>query len=218
MTTTIAPTSVKESEGKEFKPGTTGWTASDLDDPEIERQWESDAYEIVEGVLTIMPPAYLDGSAALHRLVRLVEVHLASQGTGGLFAPEADVIVEGKRVPRPDMVYLSDADLKRQEELNAQHGRGGRRKRKYGRILVPPTLIIESVSEGHEAHDREVKRLWYCNCGVRNYWLLDAHTRALECLSLRGAEYEVDVAGKHEDELRPSFFPGLIIPLGKVWL
>lgn len=44
-----------------FEPGTTGWTVHDLDDPEIERQWFEGRYEIVEGVLTKMPPAYFTG-------------------------------------------------------------------------------------------------------------------------------------------------------------
>jgi hypothetical protein len=42
-----------------FLPGTTGWTASDLDDPAIERGWIRGSYEIVEGVLTTMPPRLL---------------------------------------------------------------------------------------------------------------------------------------------------------------
>src|SRR5689334_14560557 len=115
--------------GKKFKPGTTGWTADDLDDPQIERQWEAGSYEIVEGVLTIMPPAYFDGSAALHRLVQIIGDHLRVIGDKGQFGAETDVIVAGKRVPRPDMIYLSEADLRRQEKLNAKYGRGARRKR-----------------------------------------------------------------------------------------
>ena len=51
-------------ESRPFLPGTTGWTASDLDDPQIERLWFSGRYEIVEGVLTSMPPAYLAGGSA----------------------------------------------------------------------------------------------------------------------------------------------------------
>ncbi|HZL38562.1 MAG TPA: hypothetical protein VFC78_24855 [Tepidisphaeraceae bacterium] len=55
----LAPTT-----SRPFIPGTTGWTADDLDDPQIERQWEDGAYEIIEGVLTLMPAAYFAGSNA----------------------------------------------------------------------------------------------------------------------------------------------------------
>ena len=56
-----------------FRVGTTGWTAADLDDPRIERLWERGAYEIVEGVLTKMTPAYFDGSVARQSLIDTVE-------------------------------------------------------------------------------------------------------------------------------------------------
>jgi hypothetical protein len=58
---------------KEFEPGTTGWTVDDLNDPAIERQWFAGRYEIVEGVLTTVPPAYVDGALSTGRLLWVVE-------------------------------------------------------------------------------------------------------------------------------------------------
>ena len=59
-------------ERKRFAAGTTGWTASDLDDPVIEAVWERRRYEIVEGVLARMPPAHYDSSVALSRLTEVL--------------------------------------------------------------------------------------------------------------------------------------------------
>ena len=78
---------------REFLPGTTGWTADDLDDPQIERLWEAGAYEIVEGVLTLMPPAYFDGSAALFSLMEIISQHVRKHGPQGRFGNEADLVV-----------------------------------------------------------------------------------------------------------------------------
>jgi len=39
-------------EPRSVVPGTTRWTADDLDDPRIEREWFRGHYEIIEGVLT----------------------------------------------------------------------------------------------------------------------------------------------------------------------
>src|SRR5437899_929176 len=58
-----------------FEPGTTGWTVDDLEDPEISWLWQEGHYEIVEGVLTLMPAAYLDGSLSIRKLLRFVEDH-----------------------------------------------------------------------------------------------------------------------------------------------
>ena len=88
---------------------------------------------------------------------------------------------------------------------------------RFGRIVVPPTLVVESVSRGHELHDRETKRGWYAQAGVPHYWILDGFGRTLECLLLDGREYRVDVAGRDAEELRPSLFPRLVIRLGELW-
>lgn len=208
-----------ELERKAFVPGTTGWTADDLDDPEIERQWEAGSYEIVEGVLTLMPPALFDGSAALQNLTFLMQLHVRENTLGGSFAPETDFIVGRKRVARPDMVYLSEEDLRRQQALHARRDRAVPRKWKYGRLLVPPTLVVECLSEGHEAHDRETKWQWYAQFEVPNYWLLDPLRRTLECHVLRSGNYQLDAAGNNAEEVRPvSLFPKLVIPLSSLWL
>lgn len=146
-----------------FMPGTTGWSADDLNDPDIEREWERGAYEIVEGVLTIMPPACFDGSVALQNLIDLLKESFDREGRRGAFGPEVDLIVGKKRVARVDAVWMSQSDLDRQKSMNAAEGK---KKLRYGRLLVPPTLVIESIviesiSMGHADHDRETKRRWY---------------------------------------------------------
>lgn len=199
---------------KPFQPGTTGWTAADLDDPEIEGRWFERGYEIIEGVLTEMPPAYFDGGAASQRLIFLLTSHLHSKGLPAAFSHDVDMIIDETRVLRPDIVYMTPRDKARQLEASKAAGRPDPRRT---RLLVPPTLIIESVSEGHELHDERTKLRWYAELGVRDYWLLNAYARTLRCLVLEGAAYRDDAAGKDADEMRPSCFPGLVIPLSAVW-
>jgi Uma2 family endonuclease len=185
-----------------------------LDDPTIERLWEEGRYEIVEGVLTQMPAAYFDGGRGLFRLMTIVQGYIDANNIGGDFAVESDVVLNNMRVPRIDAVYLNPDALQRQEAINS----ASRRPRgRWGRIKVPPTLGIESVSPGHEAHDQVTKRRWYAEAGVPHYWLLNAFSRTLECLVLDGKSYRTEQLGRGTDEVRPSLFPGLIIPLARVW-
>jgi Uma2 family endonuclease len=197
-----------------FEPGTTGWTARDLDDATLVRAWLGGRYEIVEGVLTIMPAAFFAGGEALVNLYDLVHSHLKPQGVTGGFSPEVDIVINPLRVARADLVYLDTDAKRRQEEAAAA---AGQRDVRRIRILVPPALIIESLSPGHEAHDRQTKRRWYAEFGVPNYWLLNVFDQSLECLVLDGADYRVDAAGRGDQEVRPSMFPGLVIPLNEVW-
>src|SRR3954467_14224356 len=90
-----------------FEPGTTGWTASDLDDPAIEREWFRGRYEIVEGVLTKMPPAYFAGGEALFKLMKCFDRYCEVHNLAGSFAPEVDMIMAEPRVAVADAVFLT---------------------------------------------------------------------------------------------------------------
>ena len=68
---------------------------------------------------------------------------------------------------------------------------------KYGRLRVPPTLVIENISKGHESEDRVVKRRYYEEAAIPNYWMLDVYARSLECLVLkRGNMRSIRSAGE----------------------
>jgi Uma2 family endonuclease len=202
---------------RRFRAGTTGWTASDLDDPQIDRLWEQGRYEIVEGVLTRMPAAYYDPAIALTRLIRILRTAIEATDPGAEIPTEVDVIVGELRVPKVDALYLSPADRQAQKQANARLARGYRKKLTYGRILVPPTLIIESLSRGHEDHDRVTKRNWFAQMKVPNYWLLNSSDRSLQCLVLENDDYRVDASGRGKQEIRPRLFPSLVIPLATLW-
>ena len=197
--------------------GTTGWTAWDLDDPRIEPLWESGHFEIVEGVLTRIPAAHYDSNVALFRLIQLLLPVVRQNDPDAVIPSEVDVIVGERRVPKVDAIYLSPQDRMVQKRQNALHGRGTRKQLTYGRILVPPTLIIESLSRGHEDHDRVTKRKWYAEMRVPNYWLLNYFDQSLECLVLEGDDYRIDASGRGGQDVRPSLFPALTIPLAKLW-
>jgi Uma2 family endonuclease len=203
-----------DTSSRPFEPGTTGWTAADLDDPAMEAQWAAGSYEIVEGVLTRMPPAYFTGGYSLYKLMRNVDAYLEQEGISAGFGTGVEIILDQARLSRADAALLTAED----EIRHAKAARAaGRKSPERTRILVPPTLIIESVSPGHELHDERTKKRWYAEFGVPNYWLLDALKRSLQCFRLEGTEYHLDVAGRNDDEIRPSAFPGLVIPLARLW-
>ena len=206
---------------KPFRPGTTGWGASDLDDPDVEARWFEGRYEIVEGVLTEMPAAYFSSANRLFELQLRISLHQRSTGTAGKFANEVDIVIDEPRVVRADAVWMTPQDEARQNAAAANAppvaSSGMPRDPERTRILVPPTLIIESLSPGHESHDRRTKRKWYAEFGVPNYWLFDPFARSLECLVLEGKTYRVDQTGHGDETVRPVLFPGLVIPLADVW-
>ena len=206
---------------KPFKPGTTGWGASDLDDPEVEAKWFQGRYEIIEGVLSEMPAAYFSSSNSLYELQLRISLHQRASGIHGKFANDVDIVLDEPRVVRVDAAWMTPQDQVKQSAAVAAApppaAPGGPRDPKRTRILVPPTLIIESLSPGHESHDRRTKRKWYAEFGVPNYWLFDPFARSLECLVLEKDAYRTEQHAKGDGELRPSLFPGLVVPLAQVW-
>jgi Uma2 family endonuclease len=201
-------------ERRKLIPGSTGWSVRDLDDPKIQAEWEAGNFQIIEGVLAIMPPAYWDNSVALQRVVRAVQGHLEGKGLPSDFGFEVDVVVGEIRVPKADAVYLSRADMAKQ--ARAKNPRTPKRL-KYGRVCVPPTLVIENVSKGHESEDRVVKRAYYAEASIPNYWILDVYQRSLECLVLKRGKYVIDQVGRGKAAVTPACFQGLSIDLSKVW-
>jgi Uma2 family endonuclease len=197
-----------------FEAGTTGWTVDALSDPEIQWHWSQGRYELVEGVLTKMAPQGIQGVRPLDRLRRLIERHLDATGQGGEFYTEADLLLRPSRVPRPDLVFLTPGQLAAQELCENERDLSDD---DYRPLYVMPHLVVESVSAGHEIHDRVTKREWYLDAKVPHYWLLTAGDRSLKCLSVQNDAY-VEIAAGHNDDVIPvTAFDGLAIPLAELW-
>src|SRR4051812_13374161 len=176
-----------------FEPGTTGWTIDDLSDPEIGARWADGRYEIVEGVLTQMAPQGFEGVAPQSMLRRQIEKHLDSTGQGGMFYSEPDLLLRPRRVPRPDMVFVTPEQLRQQQQIERERGL---RTKQYAPLFVMPWLVVESVSPGSEDHDRITKAEWYAQAGIPHYWMLTNYERSLVWLRLDGTKYVTEVSGR----------------------
>lgn len=197
-----------------LQPGTMGWTLNDLSDPAIRLLWDQGRYEILDGVLTVMPPAYFRGGSVADNLKFLLRTYFISVKIPAAFSGEVDIAISSERVVRADGVVICGDDLRKFDALKFDPPRTDWRDHE---LILPPTIVIESVCQGHEAHDHVTKRKWYAEFKIPNYWIVDGTRRTLECLRLDRDRFVVDVAGKQNDILSPSAFPGLTIALSDVW-
>jgi Uma2 family endonuclease len=205
---------IRTTASRPFIPGTSGWTAADLLKPEIQREWSRGRYEIIEGVISIMPPAYLPHGSALFNLLSIVRAHLKAKKIPATIATEVDLILAPKRVVVADAIVMTPEDQQRQADAtrNITKPRHGQ-----ARILVPPTLVVESVSPDDPDHDRQTKRRWYAEFAVPNFWLLDSYQKTLECLVLQKGSYRAAASGESKDEISVPLFQNLKIPLDEIW-
>jgi len=197
-----------------LQAGTRGWSTKDLEDPEIHFLWNQGRYEIIDGVLTLMPPAYFRGGMVVDNLKFLLRSYFKAQQIRAVFSGEVDIAITPTRAVRADGVVVIGEDLPRFEAL---HFELAGTTWKDHVLTLPPTLVIESVSEGHEDHDQVTKRQWYADFKVPHHWVVDGFRQTLECLRLNGDNYAVDATGAQHETLEPPSFPGLKIPLREVW-
>src|SRR5688572_18615221 len=130
---------------RELKPGTTGWSVDDLKDPTIRRLWDQGRYEIIEGVLAVLPAARLDHSGPIGRMIFLLPSYADSRGLAWTVAPEVDIVAAPPRVLRADLVVMTPGDIARQRAA----GSWDDDEDTVGLVVVPPTLVLEVVSQGH---------------------------------------------------------------------
>ena len=196
-----------------FVPGTVGWSVDHLDDRRWARLWERDKHEIADGVLTTLPPQLPAGGSALVSLSCEIIPQLEAAGVCGGFAVGTHLVLRKDRVARADLVYVTDA----QKRGHAAAARNLGRDPRLTYFLVPPTLVIESLTPDFEAHDRRTKRAWYAQAGVKHFWLLDAYRRQIECLELKGSEYVTRTVGRKRQRLAVFMLTELTIELKDVW-
>jgi len=80
-----------------------------------------------------------------------------------------------------------------------------------------PDIAVEVISPSGRGYDRVTKVRYYASIGVPEYWLVDPEAKTLERLVLQGDTYTIATTLQGDEELRPDSFPGLVIPLAKLW-
>ena len=80
-----------------------------------------------------------------------------------------------------------------------------------------PDVVVEVVSPSSGRYDRVTKLRYYAQKGVLEYWIVDPQARTLERLVLRDGVFSITDSLADEEAFRPDGFPGLEIPLARLW-
>lgn len=201
-------------ESPSLQPGTVGWSVQDLDDPQIRALWDAGRYEIIGGALAVMPATSFRSGMVVDNLKFALRDYFARQQVRAATSSGVELIIEEAYVLRADAVLVLGDDFARFDALRIEQP--GTTWEDHP-LTLPPTLIVESVSPGHELHDRRTKFRWYAEFGVPNYWIVDAYAKTLDCYALEQGAYSLDVKGKGKQILKPSAFEGLQLRLPEIW-
>ncbi len=163
---------------------------------------EGGHYELIAGVLYMVPPPSRPHSDAVARLVLRLAVFLGNHPTlGTLYVPRAAVWVEERTYLEPDLMYVS-AD--RQPRGQADH-------------LRSADLVIEALSVATALYDRQTKADTYAALGVRELWLVDLSRHEIEQRILEGGAWRVQATAKPGEILRCHVLPGLEVIVAEIF-
>ena len=80
-----------------------------------------------------------------------------------------------------------------------------------------PDLVIEILSLGTRSRDRRLKRDLYERAGVREYWLVDPETDAVEVCRQRGRTFAAPELYRGDAVVTTPLLPGLDVPLTSIF-
>ena len=169
--------------------------ARDLD--ALPHEWDTQ-YELVGGVLYMSRRPSNDHQIAIAKIILSVGPAVAK--VGGTLVPEPGLVWDdaGDDNVSPDVALVLRSDLARGAKLRAT-----------------PDIVIEVLSPGPEAHDRDfkAKRDLYWREGAREYWIVDTERRRLHQFT-RGAhgwqERVLTSRGRVKTTLLPKW-PGTVV-------
>ena len=162
-------------------------------------------YELVNGRLEELVPPMPSHGWSGGRIFRLLDEYLEIHDPDGYLGVEVDIPTLPFHGRRPDLVYYSGPVAAQRVDLEADL------------VTGVPTLAVEVVSPDDEARDTVTKRREYAQVGIPHYWILTPHARTAVTLVLREDRYEVAGSFSGDDTLKSELFPGLDIPLSRLF-
>ena len=148
-------------------------------------------YELVHGVLIVVPPAGAGERSPNDELGFILKLFQTQHANGTLIdetLPEQEIRINGNRRRADRAIWIG---LGRTPVLEED----------------VPTIAVEFVSRGNRDRHRDYveKRKEYAEAGVKEYWIIDRFRR--EMTVFRGAEDEtiVPAGGVYRTDLLPGF-------------
>ena len=149
-------------------------------------------FEIIEGDLCVTPAPVTRHQIIVGRLLHVLLSYLDTHPIGTVLTAPCDVVLSNTDIVQPDLLYVQNNS---KAQVTAQNVQG------------PPDMVVEVLSPGTAARDRNLKRKRYEYFGVQEYWLVDPDLNTLEILALHTGQY-VQVCFA----TRPATYTSVLLP------
>lgn len=159
-------------------------------------------YELVEGVLVMVPAPGTQHQLITGRLFRLMADFVERHNLGMVFVAPTEVYLDEHNTVQPDVLYIATERLGTITETNIQGA---------------PDLVVEVLSPATARRDRLEKSRTYLKYGVKEYWLVDPRDRLVEVRVAEGAGWKVAGTFAGDGVLTSPLLPGIRIELEQVF-
>ncbi len=159
-------------------------------------------YELIAGVLYMVPPPTFPHDLAASRLVTTFATYAAAHPERCMvFVSRAAVWTLADTYLEPDLFLVTPERVRDAVEER----------------LETADLVVEILSPGSAVYDRTAKADTYAALGVRELWLVDLEKRAIEQRVLDGGAWRTVGTWSGEQAVVAEVFPGLRVVPGEVF-
>lgn len=163
---------------------------------------EGSPYQLIGGELVMTP-----SPTPYHQMVSMkLELKMAGfvleKGLGIVLYAPVDVYLEETETYQPDILYISNERLSIIEEK---------------RINGAPDLVVEILSPGTGYYDLRVKYKVYEKSGVREYWIVDPHSKSVHVFCLEGGKYALDQEVEQQGAVQSRVIAGFAVQVESIF-
>lgn len=150
---------------------------------------DGNRYEILEGELQMTPSPKTKHQVVSRNLLVEISLFLKKNKIGKVFGAPYDVILSQDNVVKPDIIFISNDNLKIITEDNVQGS---------------PDLLIEILSPSSQDNDRNKKKVIYETYGVKEYWIVDPDLEVVDVYILKDGKFYLNQHLEKQGELLSS--------------
>ena len=159
-------------------------------------------WELADGAVFEMAPPSYDHQNLIDFLVRMINNFLdTTNPLIGVAVSSIGVVLSESTAPTPDMVYV------RSEMAHLIQG---------SFVEGLPDLVVEVMSQDHR-RDLVMKRGWYAEAGIPEYWIIDPVNDTITILELSDGEYVERAVLGRDDTLTTPMISGFALALERLF-
>lgn len=161
-------------------------------------------YELINGKLVRKHSPTIGHQNVADNILIALKTFARKKQLGKAFSAPLDTVLDDGNSYHPDVLFVSKDRyhiLDEKEEV----------------VIGAPDLVVEILSKGTAIYDRGIKKDIYEKYGVREYWLIDPKSKAVEIYSFENERFKLKQYAEETGTIKSAVLKGFKIELEKIF-